>query len=192
MYEYLNGIIKEKKESFVILDVNGIGYFIQIPLSSFSKLGSVGEKACIYTRFIVKEDAHFILGFHNKEEREKFDLLIPISGIGPKMALNIIGHLKDNLFYTAISEANVPLFSKIPGIGLKTSKRIILEIQDKLKNKHIYSEQTLSSQILQDGLNALIHLGYRPEQAQKAIYKVFEKNQNITLEELISTALQKI
>ena len=129
MYAYIKGTLVETAPTKVIVESLGIGYQLLIPLSSSSTLPQIGQKVFLHTVFIVREDAHTLYGFITKEEKNIFELLIGVSGIGPKTALSIVGHLDFMNFHKAIQDANPFLLSKIPGIG----KKLANEIKEVLK-----------------------------------------------------------
>ncbi|PIS01710.1 MAG: Holliday junction branch migration protein RuvA [Chlamydiae bacterium CG10_big_fil_rev_8_21_14_0_10_35_9] len=194
MYEYIKGTLEIKTPHYVVLDVSGVGYKIMTPSHMFSKLTDLGGQLKLYTSFIVKEDEQTLYGFLKPEEKKLFELVISVSGIGPKLGLTIIGHLDEEAFYEAIATANVKLISKIPGIGKKTSERLILEMKDKLKNHLVsISSENSDNHIGKDLLNALINLGYHPMKAQKAAKLVQKENPEMKdLAQLITLALRKI
>lgn len=194
MYEYIKGTLEEKSPNYVVLDVHGVGYKIYIPTHHFSKLPDLGESLKLHTFFIVKEDEQSLYGFLKPEEKTRFDLLIQISGIGPKLALAIISHLDLESFQEAVLSSNIRLISKIPGIGKKMAERLILETKDKLASflKDSPSSQS-SNPTRSDLLNALVHLGYHPMQAQKATQKIIKDHPEKTdLGSLITLALRII
>jgi Holliday junction DNA helicase RuvA len=143
---------------------------------------------------VVREDAETLYAFASKEERDLFETLITLSGIGPKTALAIIGHMELSLFRQAILGSDVRLLSKIPGIGKKSAERLILEMRSKLQGK---GEEALpisgAGGVVTDAMNALIHLGYNPQEAHKAIQKALQEKQGEQdLGKIISSALQNI
>ena len=132
MYEYLNGTLKEKLPEYIVVDVNGLGYRCLVPLSTFSQLPEMDKNIFLYISFIVREDAQILYGFLSKHERDLFEMLITVSGIGPKTALALVGHLELPAFQTAVHEENIGMISKVPGIGKKTAGRLIMEMKDKV------------------------------------------------------------
>jgi len=175
MFEYIQGILVEISTQRAVVDVNGIGYLLHIPLSSFSASPPVGEKVLFYVSSVVREDSYRNFAFLSREERDLFEKISNISGIGPKTALSLIGHLDNIALRNAITTANTTLLSKIPGIGKKTAERIVVELRDtifrgdkvpcNLSHIHPPSEAVVVS----DAINALIHLGYNTLQAQRAV-----------------------
>lgn len=192
MYDYIKGKLIEKEPSHAVIEANGVGFRILIPLSTFASLPSPESSLLLYTSFHVKEDSQALYGFVTKHDRDLFDMLNNISGIGPKTALALVGHLDSATFQTAIQNGNVSLLSKVPGIGKKTAERLIVELKDKSKKigKADPSLPLGSSHLLTDAINALIHLGYPLLQAQKAVQKAFEAKKEVDLSGLISASLK--
>ena len=162
MFEYIRGPLKKKTPLFVVIDVNGSGYKIWIPLSTYSKLPGKDEMTRMYVSFIIKEDKHLLYGFSSEEERDLFEKLISVSGIGPKSAINIVGHIEPSSLYRAVRNNEPKTFYQIPGIGKKTAQRLLLELKDLLKG-HMDKTPSLSigqTSLIQDAMAALMHLGY--------------------------------
>ncbi|CAM0116810.1 Holliday junction branch migration protein RuvA [Rhabdochlamydiaceae symbiont of Dictyostelium giganteum] len=194
MFEFLRGIVVEAAPTKVVLDVGNIGYGVHISLRTYEKIPALKEVITLHVTLIVKEDEHALYGFISPQEKMLFQQLITVSGIGPKTALSILGHIEMGDFQTAIMQANVPLLSKVPGIGLKTAQRLILELKDKMhkmsKSDIIPSALDAPSSHLNDAVSALIHLGYHPAEAQKRVKKVISTlPENFSLSDLISLAL---
>ncbi|MES2273708.1 MAG: Holliday junction branch migration protein RuvA [Chlamydiota bacterium] len=197
MYESIQGILKEKDPLKAVVVTGGIGYRLTIPLSTYTRLPNPETPLLLYLSQVVREDAHTLYAFLAREERDLFEVLIGISGIGPKTALAIIGHMEIGAFQKAIAAADTRLLGKIPGIGKKTAERLVIEMRDKFKTfgKKEKGGIPLSSTdgILGDAMNALLHLGYHPMEAQKAVHAAFaEKKDEGDLGKLITAALQKI
>ena len=198
MFEYIKGTLIDKEPPKAIVEAHGIGYRLKIPLSTYTKLPSVNTPVELYLSHIVKEDDEALYAFFNKEERDLFELLITVSGIGPKTGLAIIGHIDLSAFQRAISASDIRLLSKIPGIGKKTAERLVIEMRDKFKSfgkkerPNSISYGTGDS-LLSDALSALVNLGYAPQDAQKAISLALESNKEETdLGKLIAAALRTI
>lgn len=194
MYSYLKGIIIEAHTSFIILEVNGIGYKILIPIHLFGKLPSAGHSCFVYTSYITREFNVTLYGFLRKEERDVFEILQNVSGVGPKMALNLIGHLEISNLYQAIHHDSIDILCKVPGIGKKTAERLIIELRDKLQ--FIPEEFTVNSgnsALQKDAINALINLGYSLSLAQKAVKQsLSELANNVDLSTLITHSLKHV
>ncbi|KPK32630.1 MAG: hypothetical protein AMS24_03675 [Chlamydiae bacterium SM23_39] len=190
MYDYLTGILKEKKTNKIVLDVNGIGYTIFIPINFYNNLLEIDSHIKCFTFLVIKEDSHTLYGFSSKEERDLFEIMLSISGIGPKMALSLIGHLESNL-QKAIYDKDINIISKVPGIGKKKAERLIIDLKDKLKTVDLSFKKEKNH--IFDAVSALVNLGYNPIKAQKAIQKAIEENRDEKdVGKLISFALKNI
>jgi Holliday junction DNA helicase RuvA len=200
MYHYLNGKIAEKTPTAVILDVNGIGYEVRVSLSTFSSLPNLGETVKLFTHFIVREDAQLLYGFATEEEREAFRLLISISGIGPKLAITLLSGVTLPELKRAIQEKNLPVLTAISGIGQKTAERVIIELKDKIgrpetpSGKEIIHDASISDQMVEDSVSALVSLGYTKQKAKEAIQKTLKAmlGKKPSVEEIIRAALKHV
>ena len=200
MYHYLTGKIAEKTPVAVILDVNGIGYEVRVSLSTFSSLPNLGETVKLFTHFVVREDAQLLYGFATEEEREAFKLLISISGIGPKLAITLLSGVTLPELKRAIQEKNVPALTAISGIGQKTAERGIIELKDKIGKAEISAGQELihdasvSDQMVEDSVLALVSLGYTKQKAKDAIQKTLKAmlGKKPSVEEIIRAALKHV
>lgn len=193
MFDYLKAILIESKPLKVTVEVNGIGYRIWVPIHI--QLPQEGSLITLYVSPVIREDSHQLFGFLTRLERDFFELLITISGVGPKIALCLMGHLDLSDLHTAIVQGNIQLLSKTPGIGKKTAERLIIELRDKVKtlNLPLSSTKNNNQQMQNDALSALIHLGYPSNQAQKAIKTVLDQlEKEPDLGQLITSALKHI
>ncbi|MDR3624497.1 MAG: Holliday junction branch migration protein RuvA [Chlamydiales bacterium] len=193
MFEFIQGILEEATPSYAILQVHGIGYKLSTPANLLQKLPSTGEKICLYTSFVIRENSQALYGFFTKQERDLFEKLINISGIGPKTALSLIGHLDVIDLVSCIRQNNLSALCRVPGIGKKTAERIILETKDKLlKLSQEVSSSSFPMRIEQDAINALIHLGYSSVIAEKAIQHCLKEiKEPLDLAVLITKALER-
>lgn len=196
MYESMKGILKEKEPLKAIVEVGGIGYRLTIPLNTFTRLPSLDSPVHLHLSQVIREDSNTLYAFLEKQERDLFEVLITLSGIGPKTAVGIIGHMDMNTFHNAILTADTRILSKLPGIGKKTAERLVLEMRDKIKHKKDQKNPisiTSGDTILSDAINALMNLGYGPIDAQKAVQtaRADAKDEN-DLGRLITLALKKI
>jgi Holliday junction DNA helicase RuvA len=155
----LTGVIAEKSPPLVVIDVAGVGYEVDVPMSTFFNLGALGERAVLLTHLVVREDAHQLFGFLTQEERGTFRMLIKISGIGPKMALGLLSGLSVPELAQAVSRQEAGRLTKVPGIGKKTAERLLLELKGKLG----------PDLALPDILQALVALGYSEKDAAAAL-----------------------
>ncbi|BAH83089.1 Holliday junction branch migration protein RuvA [Candidatus Ishikawella capsulata] len=192
MISFLRGNIIEKKAPWVLLEVNGIGYEINMPITCFNDLPDLNQETLIFTHFIIREDLICIFGFQTIAKRTLFRNLIKINGVGCKLALIILSNISPQQFINVIEERKVSLLEKIPGIGKKIAERILIEMRDLFKKK----SDNLSTSILEkkaiadDAIKALIALGYKPKEAHFIITKVH--NPNMDCKTLICAALKKI
>lgn len=194
MYESIKGLLIDKTPLRAIVEAGGIGYRLTIPLSTYTRLPALEKSIYLFLSQVVREDSNTLYAFLSKEERDLFETLITISGIGPKTALAIVGHMELGAFQRAIASADVRLLSKIPGIGKKSAERLVIEMRDKFKGKKDPGVLLSSADgIIGDAMNALIHLGYNPLDAQKAVQSaLLEKKDEADLGKIITAALQKI
>ena len=193
MIGYLKGNLTFKDPTFVIIDVNGVGYEVKISLYTFSKLK--GLDACmLYTHLHVKEDAHTLYGFSGKEEKAIFLQLISISGVGPNTALMINSSLEVDELKHAIVNDEVAVIQRVKGIGNKTALRIILELKDKIKKEGLEGGANLSwsNTVKNEALSALVTLGINKIVAEKSLERIIKKHgDEVTLEELIKLVLKQ-
>ncbi len=200
MYEFIKGVLTDKDPMKAIVEAGGIGYKLMIPLSTYTQLPPIKTPVELYLSHIVREDAELLYAFATKESRDLFELILTVSGIGPKTSLAIIGHIDIAPFHRAIATSDITLLSKIPGIGKKTAERLVVEMRDKLaaaEKKGKGSGASLAidaeSSLTSDAFRALINLGYPPLDAQKAVTKVSKEHREETdLGRFIAKALQKI
>ncbi|MBS0624528.1 MAG: Holliday junction branch migration protein RuvA [Verrucomicrobia bacterium] len=199
MYESIQGTLKDKDPLKAIVETGGIAYRLSIPLSTYTRLPQQEAKVMLYLSQVVREDAHILYAFDAKEERDLFELLLTISGIGPKTALAIVGHMEIGAFQRAVGSSDIRLLSKLPGIGKKTAERLVIEMRDKFKGgaRKGKGGPLLAAQggdsIEADAANALINLGYNPLDAQKAVASArSDKKEETDLGKLITAALQMI
>ena len=199
MYEFIRGTLAHASPLLAIIDCQGVGYKLSIPASAFSKLDT-GKEYTLFTSLVIRENAHSLYGFTNREERDLFEVLIGISGVGPKTALGLIGNLDPESLRNAIAEKDVSILSRVPGVGKKTAERLIVEIQDKVPRHFPYLAENfdlpnckMGNPILRDALSALINLGYKENAAEKALQKVLKENDDSpNLSQLITQSLQRL
>ena len=165
----LTGILLEKTPPQLVLDVQGIGYEVDVPMSTFYNLPAIGEKVTLLTHFVVREDGHFLYGFSNAAERFAFRQLIKISGVGARMALAVLSGLSVDDLAQAIARQEVGRLIKVPGIGRKTAERLLLELKGKLAEALPSASATAPENNQNDILNALLALGYNDREATAAM-----------------------
>ncbi|SMC16784.1 Holliday junction DNA helicase subunit RuvA [Desulfacinum hydrothermale DSM 13146] len=174
MIAHLEGILRHKAPDHVIVDVHGVGYRVQVPLSTFYHLPETGAAASLHVHTHVREDALQLFGFHTAEEKEMFTVLIAISGVGPRLALTILSGIQPDELRRVVQFQERQRLQKIPGIGKKTAERILLELKDRLKLQVPEREAPPAPSPpgddgYADALSALVNLGYRPTEAAKAL-----------------------
>ena len=193
MISFLSGIKVEIDASKVIIDVNGIGYKVNISLRTFSKIKDL-KKLHIYTHLNIKDDAHTLYGFYNKRERNTFLDLVSISGVGPSTAIVILSSLSADELKLAIVDSDVNKIKSIKGIGLKTAERIILELKDKISINDLDTEnfsQNIGNTIKEEALSALTSLGISKNVVERHIDSIIHENNDIDLESLIKEVLKR-
>ena len=168
MIARLTGLVVEKSPPAVLIDVNGVGYEVQVPMSTFYNLPPLGEKVTLLTQFIVREDAQLLYGFLTAPERESFRELIKISGVGPRIALAVLSGLSANDLAQAVASQEVARLIKVPGIGKKTAERLLLELKGKVAPALMAHSQPLGDAHA-DIQQALQALGYSDKEAQAAV-----------------------
>jgi holliday junction DNA helicase RuvA len=190
----LKGIIVDKNAPQIIIDINGLGYEVETPLSTFCRL-RLGEIEVLWTHLVVREDAQLLYGFSEKEERALFRLLLKVSGVGPKLALALLSGMEPNAFLRCIESEDISTLTKIPGVGKKTAERLMIELRDRIKELMPHSATpserlTLTSPLspVAEAEQALMALGYKPLEAQKAVALV--KSQHNDTAGLIRAALK--
>jgi Holliday junction DNA helicase RuvA len=195
MITYLKGKLVFKDPTHVIMDVNGVGYHVNISLSTFSAIKDK-EDTLIHTYLHIKEDSHTMFGFCEEEEKAMFLSLLSISGVGPSTALMIQSSLSADELKHAISSEDVKVIQGVKGIGAKTAQRIILELKDKIRKEGLYSEAdkirpSSHNTLRNEALSALTTLGINKSAAEKSIDSILKNSGNtITLEELIKLTLK--
>ena len=189
MISMLNGRMVEKNPTELVVDCGGVGYEVKISLNTFSQLGSE-ESVRIYTQFIVREDAQLLYGFATKEEREMFNHLISVSGIGRNTAMIMLSSLTPNEVAQAIQTEDVRTIQSIKGIGAKTAQRVIIDLKGKVLKFSSESENVSATNNTNrfDALNALASLGFDKKAAEKVLDKI--DNGQLTVEQLIKDALK--
>ncbi len=198
MIDYLRGEIKENTPTFLILDVNGIGYYINISLYTHSLLKNKTITQ-IYIHEVIREDAYILYGFADSKEREIFRLLITVNGVGANTARVILSSLTYNEAMIAIANGDTKTFKTIKGIGTKTAERIIVDLKDKIKTNELANDDqgnftkkthNLHNRIASDSLSALLALGYKRKEAEKAINKVLASGEYSDVADVVRKTLK--
>lgn len=197
----LSGTLLEKQAPRLLLDVNGVGYELEVPMTTVYKLPEVGQPVVLHTHFVVREDAHLLYGFFHKAERELFRLLIKVNGVGPKMALAILSGMDGAEFVRCVQDHDTNTLVKLPGVGKKTAERLLVEMQDRLKEFSQWLPQLPTTMPMSttkrtarieisEAESALIALGYKPQEAAKAIAAL--DTEGLRSEDIIRQALRNM
>lgn len=202
MYAWIEGTLEQVEPTQVVVSTQGVGYLLAIPLRLFSQLPAVGVKVRLYTSFQVRENHQALYGFSSDQERRCFDMLLHVTGIGPKVALSILGHMTPEALYTALYHKDIPALCAIPGIGKKSAERMLIEMRDRSQEQmHAFAEvlpgsvardQRLDA-AARDARDALVHLGYSVAKAEQAVQEVLKQaDAPVPLSMLITRALKAI
>lgn len=191
MYAFISGKVTEKTPAYVVIDNHGIGYFINITLNTFTAIGEK-EEVKLYTHTQILEDAHNLFGFYSQKERDLFELLISVSGVGCNTARLILSSLTVSELSNAIANDDVKTIQSVKGIGAKTAHRIVIDLKDKLKKIDIQTEifSVPNNTIRTEALSALTILGFNKAAIEKALDKILKQNPDATVEALIKEALK--
>ncbi|CAB0149464.1 Holliday junction ATP-dependent DNA helicase RuvA [Pseudidiomarina piscicola] len=206
MIGQLNGLLISKQPPEILIDVQGVGYEVQMPMTCLYDLPDVGETVTVVTHFVVREDAQLLYGFNTFAERGLFRQLIKAQGVGPKLALTIMSGMTAQQFVAAVSHEDVTSLVKLPGVGRKTAERLVVEMRDRLQNWTSATPATDAAPIdfgdlaptversspRADAVGALMALGYKPAQAEKAVAAAVKASGDVGSEELIRTALKNM
>jgi len=185
----IKGHLLEKTPPLILLDCQGVGYEIEVPMTTFFDLPDVGSEITLLTHLIIREDAHLLFGFATAAERQMFRQLIKVNGIGAKVALSILSSIGSSELAYAIEHDDINMLVKIPGIGKKTAERLVLELKDRLKNLNINPLVKKHATHIEDIENALISLGYSAKDASMAIKLLPD---NISINDGIRQALKSL
>lgn len=193
MITHIRGKLVEKNPTNVVIDCNGVGYFLNISLHTYGKLGNE-ELLQLFTHLQIKEDAHSLFGFFEKSERDVFRLLISVSGIGTGTARTMLSSLSPKQVKDAIAVGDVSTIQSVKGIGVKTAQRVIIDLKDKVLKVHEIDEVSyISGNTNKDeALSALETLGFNRKTAEKVVGKILSKNPDAEVEEIIKEALKNL
>ncbi len=191
MIGYLKGKIISSKPTQIILDINGVGYKVGISINTFEKIVDK-EDVSLFIHTHVKEDSISLYGFFTESEKEMFELLISISGIGPKIALGLLSGISVESLKEAIEEGNIARITAVPGIGRKTAERLVLELRSKIEGISAGEFTTVQPSIKSEAISALTTLGYNVKVAEKVVRELLIENSNYALEDLIKKALANL
>ncbi len=192
----IKGVLIEKSPPDICVDVQGVGYELQVPMNTFYRLPDIDHPVSLYTHFVVREDAQLLYGFYEARERELFRAVIKINGVGPKLGLAILSGIEASDFVRVVHNNDVAALTKVPGIGKKTAERLVIEMRDKLKDWPEAPgdlEASLNSAAADgtdEAVSALLALGYKPKDAEKAIKSIAVEG--MSSQELIRQALKSM
>jgi Holliday junction DNA helicase RuvA len=195
MIAYLEGKLVEKNPTNIVIDVNGVGYWVNIPLSSYDRLAEVGFSAKVLTYQYVREDTLQLYGFSTEKEKKLFELLLSVNGIGPKMGLAILSCIAVEDFQKSILEEDIDILTNISGIGKKTAQRLIVELKEKISKIDLgtggkYPWGKPATSLEEEAILALVSLGYSKVEAKKSVDNAKKGvDESIDLEELVKRAL---
>jgi Holliday junction DNA helicase RuvA len=199
MYAYIKGKLTTKTPTLVYLECGGVGFQVNISLQTFSEIEKL-EEAMLYTQLIVREDAHILYGFFSEEEKNMFNYLISVSGIGPNTARLMLSSLSTQELVNAIIHDDVRLIQSVKGVGPKSAQKVIIELKDKVKKDNISQlagasglKSSIKSEIVSETIAALSMLGFAKAPSEKAVQNVLKNNPDIaTVEELIKQSLKNL
>lgn len=192
----LRGILAEKRPPQLLLDVGGVGYEVEAPMSTFYQLPATGTEVTLHTHLVVRDDAHLLFGFANERERALFRNLIKVNGVGTKMALAILSGMNADSFARCVQEGDAAALTRLPGIGKKTAERLIVEMRDRLQAWQtdgvlptvLAAPQEQPRDEVSDAVSALVALGYKPPEASRMVSAIDAEGKNS--EQIIRAALQ--
>ncbi|WP_250658584.1 Holliday junction branch migration protein RuvA [Alkalimarinus coralli] len=200
MISRIRGRLVEKQPSLLLVDVQGVGYEIEVPFSTSFALSELDQDIMLHTHLVVREDAQLLYGFSTIKDRDLFRLLIKINGVGPKLALTILSGLDSAQLARCVYDDDSAALVKLPGVGKKTAERLIIELRDKLKDwsapetdllgDHQTATADRAASVIEEAESALIALGYKPQEASKAVNAV--NAEGLTSEDVIRLALQRM
>ena len=190
----LKGIVQELTPTYVVIEVNGVGYYVGVSLQTSQRL-SLGKEVFLFTQQIIREDAHLLFGFYTKEEKEMFNLLISVNGVGAVSALILLSSLDLKDIAQAILNKNSALLQKVKGIGAKTAERIIVDLRDKVEKFGVSAENISAfadNKVKEESLSALEVLGIPKKMSEKIADRILKQNPDLQTEELVKQILKMI
>ena len=193
----LRGTLAEKQPPHLLLDVGGVGYEVEVPMTTLYRLPAQGEVVTLHTHLVVREDAHLLYGFGEKRERELFRELIRLNGVGPKLALALMSSLEVDELVRCVQAQDTAALVKVPGVGKKTAERLLVELKDRFKAWEnlpaiaplvLPNQAAVAASAEADAVSALVALGFKPQEASRAVSAIQEEN--LSSEEMIRRALK--
>jgi holliday junction DNA helicase RuvA len=193
----IRGLLIEKKPPFILLDVQGIGYELEAPMTTFYRLPELNTELSLYTHLLVREDGHLLFGFLTEDERRLFRALLKVNGVGARLALTILSGTGADEFASCIHTADIARLTRLPGVGKKTAERLIVEMRDRLADwatlPSVFSADTRAASIpnaVADAISGLIALGYKPQEASRQVHAI--DTEGLTSEAIIRAALKAL
>lgn len=194
MISRLTGILAVKRAPQILIDCHGVGYEADVSMTTFYQLPEVGEQVSVWTHMVVKDDSHSLVGFLQESERKLFRQLIRISGVGPKMGLTILSGIDEQQFALCVSNSDIAMLTRLPGVGKKTAERLIIEMRDKIDTELLESPSPSAvggrQSIISEALEALQALGYKAADAEKMLLRAQQDDSVDSAAQLIRKALQ--
>jgi len=195
MIGLLRGKILDKQPPQLLLDVNGVGYEVDAPMTTFYDLPDVGAEVMLFTHLAVREDAHTLYGFAKRTDRDLFRKLLKVNGVGARLALTILSGMETRIFITCVQAGDASALVKLPGIGKKTAERLIIELRDRLELAAdavaaAATAPAIAASPVEDAVSALVGLGYKPQDASRMVRSL--ETANLSSEEIIRSALQTV
>lgn len=196
----LRGVVAEKHPPELLIDVQGVGYEVEAPMSTFYQLPPTGESVTLYTHLVVRDDAHLLFGFASRSERSLFRTLIKVNGVGAKLALTILSGISADDFARCVQDGDAATLVRLPGVGKKTAERLLIEMRDRLQDwearpalpgmlEQAASAVPAAPDPLKDAVSALVALGYKPPEASRLVSGV--DTEGLSSEEIIRAALKR-
>jgi Holliday junction DNA helicase RuvA len=198
----LRGVILEKQPPYLLLDVQGVGYELQAPMTTFYRLPALGAEVTLHTHLSITENLHQLFGFAEQRDRSLFRTLIKVNGVGPKLAIAILSGMESDDIARCVRDNNIKALTKVPGIGQKTAERLVIELRDRLKSWDLPQGDLLAhgeiqaiasdNDIYAEAESALVSLGYKPVDAAKMVASATKQKPDARSEELIRIALRSL
>jgi len=190
----IRGTLLQKEPPAMLVDVGGIGYELEAPMTTFYDLPPAGSEVTLYTHLVVREDAHLLFGFSRVSQRSLFRSLLKVNGIGPRVALAILSGMNEDEFALCVSSEDITRITKVPGIGKKTAERLVVEMRDKVETSDSRATSMASGTTVADpateAVSALMALGYKGNEASRLVRNV--SGENLTTEDIIRQALRNV
>ena len=198
MIGWIEGTLKEKHPPYLLVDVHGIGYELEAPMTTFYTLPGLGDSVKLYTHQVVREDAHHLYGFSLRRDRDVFRMLLKVSGVGAKIGLAILSGMEANAFSRCVFENDTQSLSRLPGIGKKTAERLVIEMRDRLDRADGAAAAAVPgvaaapppADPVSEAVSALVSLGFKPQEASQRVRAV--TSEGLVCEEIVRLALQSL